>query len=85
MIFAYYMAHQTDVEGRLAMLQTVNSGPTSCDGATLQMRALRAAGGMARLGIGRGDRIALLPREESGEIRKRLLREPYWADAGRKI
>ena len=26
-----------------------------------------------------------LPREESGKIRKRLLREPYWAQAGRRI
>ena len=26
-----------------------------------------------------------LPREESGKIFKRLLREPYWRDAGRKI
>lgn len=26
-----------------------------------------------------------LPREASGKIRKRLLREPYWRDAGRKI
>lgn len=26
-----------------------------------------------------------LPREETGKIRKRTLREPYWADSGRKI
>ena len=26
-----------------------------------------------------------LPREESGKIFKRLLREPYWAGAGRRI
>ncbi len=26
-----------------------------------------------------------LPREESGKIFKRLLREPYWQDAGRTI
>jgi long-chain acyl-CoA synthetase len=26
-----------------------------------------------------------LPREETGKIRKRLLRDPYWADAGRSI
>lgn len=26
-----------------------------------------------------------LPREDSGKIRKRLLREPYWAGAGRRI
>ena len=26
-----------------------------------------------------------LPREDSGKIFKRKLREPYWADAGRKI
>jgi long-chain acyl-CoA synthetase len=26
-----------------------------------------------------------LPRQESGKIRKRLLREPYWAAAGRRI
>ena len=26
-----------------------------------------------------------LPREESGKIYKRLLREPYWAAAGRRI
>ena len=26
-----------------------------------------------------------LPREDSGKIFKRLLREPYWRDAGRKI
>jgi long-chain acyl-CoA synthetase len=26
-----------------------------------------------------------LPREESGKIFKRLLREPYWAAAGRRI
>jgi long-chain acyl-CoA synthetase len=28
---------------------------------------------------------AMLPREDSGKIFKRLLREPYWRDAGRKI
>jgi long-chain acyl-CoA synthetase len=28
---------------------------------------------------------AALPREDSGKIFKRLLREPYWEDAGRKI
>lgn len=28
---------------------------------------------------------ANLPREESGKIKKRLLREPYWQDAGRRI
>ena len=28
---------------------------------------------------------ASLPREESGKIRKRLLREPYWQDTGRQI
>jgi long-chain acyl-CoA synthetase len=27
----------------------------------------------------------MLPREESGKIFKRLLREPYWRDAGRRI
>lgn len=27
----------------------------------------------------------LLPREETGKIKKRLLREPYWAAAGRRI
>jgi long-chain acyl-CoA synthetase len=26
-----------------------------------------------------------LPREDSGKIFKRLLREPYWRDAGRRI
>ena len=26
-----------------------------------------------------------LPREETGKIRKRLLRDPYWAAAGRSI
>jgi long-chain acyl-CoA synthetase len=26
-----------------------------------------------------------LPREDSGKIFKRRLREPYWRDAGRKI
>ena len=26
-----------------------------------------------------------LPREESGKIFKRLLREPYWTGAGRRI
>ena len=26
-----------------------------------------------------------LPREESGKIFKRRLREPYWKDAGRRI
>ncbi|HLN08079.1 MAG TPA: long-chain fatty acid--CoA ligase, partial [Xanthobacteraceae bacterium] len=28
---------------------------------------------------------AELPREESGKIFKRKLREPYWRDAGRRI
>jgi long-chain acyl-CoA synthetase len=26
-----------------------------------------------------------LPREDSGKIMKRKLREPYWAEAGRRI
>jgi long-chain acyl-CoA synthetase len=26
-----------------------------------------------------------LPREDSGKIFKRLLREPYWREAGRRI
>jgi hypothetical protein len=27
----------------------------------------------------------IFPREDSGKIFKRLLREPYWRDAGRRI
>lgn len=48
----------------MAVLQQVINGPTPCSGAALQLRALRAARGMARLGIGRGDRIALLLRND---------------------
>lgn len=31
------------------------------------------------------DIVERLPREETGKVKKRLLREPYWAAAGRKI
>jgi long-chain acyl-CoA synthetase len=33
----------------------------------------------------RVDFAAELPREDSGKIFKRKLREPFWADAGRQI
>ena len=29
--------------------------------------------------------VDTLPREDSGKIMKRKLREPYWADKGRRI
>jgi acyl-CoA synthetase (AMP-forming)/AMP-acid ligase II len=76
-------------------------------------RALRATSGMRELGVGAGDRVALLlrnslefleasiatvplaasavpinwplPREDSGKIFKRRLREPYWAGRERAI
>ena len=58
------------------------------EGATLDVGDLRAALARKLAGykVPRAIEIAGdLPREDSGKIFKRRLREPYWADAGRKI
>ena len=58
------------------------------EGVTLDPADFRArlAERLADYKVPRGIEIhAQLPREDSGKIFKRRLREPYWQDAGRKI
>jgi long-chain acyl-CoA synthetase len=57
-------------------------------GVTLDAAAIRTllAPRIASYKVPRAVEIhAELPREESGKIFKRRLREPYWAKAGRRI
>jgi long-chain acyl-CoA synthetase len=58
------------------------------DGATLEPESVRRHLGQHLAGYKVPRRIEVrtgLPREDSGKIFKRRLREPYWADAGRRI
>lgn len=66
----------------------------SVSGAALEIRAARAATGLREFLKPRLARYKVpkliefrtgLPREDTGKIFKRKLREPYWRDAGRQI
>ncbi len=55
----------------------------------LDERSSRLASALAVLGVHRGDRVAewveALPRNPSGKVLRRTLREPYWKHLDRQV
>src|SRR3954470_20604530 len=55
------------------MVATVIAGEKQCDGAATQERALRGVGALTRLGIGEGDVLAIMLRNEPAFLESMLI------------
>src|SRR3954470_380551 len=55
------------------MVATVIAGEKQCDGAATQERALRGVGALTRLGVGEGDVVAIMLRNEPAFLEAMLI------------